>query len=357
MIKRLSFALLRLYPNAWRERYEPEVRAVIEQSGTSRGDADRPAGGGARCAPAPRPARAGRAPPARQHGVMALYCWIGFVVVGAGFAKATEDAPFRAAEAAHGLLGSTRVAVVVLALAGAAVFVVAGAPIALRVLFQAYRGDRALRRALIMICAAGGGFALATAGVLAYAHSVNGNGGVSGHAVMLAWIVLGVVAAAVCGWSARRAIFGAELDWIELRAGTAGAQLLAWLMTALTVAVGALRGRARDRCSRCRGAVERSTPVWDHAGAGGPGRRHGAHQRAGAVHRAARSAQPRRAEGSPPLGSRPSEPEHPDPAARPAAHGRLAVSGDRLLRLPVGLPHVRARRPRRQHRVDVPAAL
>jgi hypothetical protein len=44
-----------------------------------------------------------------------LSCWIAFVLLGAAFAKATEDAPFRAAAHAHALLGTARTLVVVLA--------------------------------------------------------------------------------------------------------------------------------------------------------------------------------------------------------------------------------------------------
>ena len=43
--------------------------------------------------------------------------------------------------------------------------------------------------------------------------------------------------AVVCAWSVRRAVFAARLDWIELAAGTAGAWLLARLLTAVTAAV------------------------------------------------------------------------------------------------------------------------
>jgi hypothetical protein len=237
MTRQLCLAVLRLYPAAWRERYELEVQAVIEQSQISVATLlDLLAGAlDAHVHPA-LPVPAGRR--LRGSVVMALYCWIAVAIVGAGFAKATEDQPFRAAGAAHGLLGDARVAVLVLALAGAAVVVVAGAPIALRVLLQAYRGDRALRRALLMICAATVVFAAATAGLVALAHSTHGNAGVPGHAASVAWIAIGVVSAAICGWSARRAIFSAELEWIELRAGTAGARLLALIMVALTVAVG-----------------------------------------------------------------------------------------------------------------------
>src|SRR4249920_1681086 len=38
MIRRLALAIIRRYPPAWRERYEAEVCALVEQSGMRVGD-------------------------------------------------------------------------------------------------------------------------------------------------------------------------------------------------------------------------------------------------------------------------------------------------------------------------------
>jgi hypothetical protein len=235
-IDRVCLALLRLYPDRWRERYESEVQAVIAQSETSPATAIDLLVGAFDAHlhpvfPVPTVRRL------RSSVVMGLFCWIAFAVVGAGFAKATEDPPFRAAEAAHGLLGGAHIAVEVLALAGGVVLVVAGAPIALRVVGQAYRGDRALRRVLLILCIAVGGFALLSAVAAVLAQYAHGKAGPLGGAVFVAYVALGMAAAAVCGWCARRAVFVARLEWIELITGTVGAWLLARLMTALTAAV------------------------------------------------------------------------------------------------------------------------
>src|SRR5947207_2894210 len=63
----------------------------------------------------------------------AVTLWIAVIVVGAGFAKTTEDEPFRAAQAAHPLLSAARIAVEAIAVAGAVVVVIAGAPLAVSV--------------------------------------------------------------------------------------------------------------------------------------------------------------------------------------------------------------------------------
>ncbi len=234
--KRLSFALLRLYPEAWRQRYEGEVRAVIEQSEISRKTAFDLLRGALDAHLHPVvPVVSTR----RLQGsvVMAIYCGIAFVLVGAGFAKATEDAPFRAAESSYGLLGGARVAVIVLAVACGAVAVVAGAPIAFSIVRQLFRGDASVRRALLLSCAAAGPYVAITAGLIALANHLHGNGGLPGHLAFVAWIGLTVVAAAVGARGVRNALLAAQLERSQLVLGVTGAWLLARLMAALTVAV------------------------------------------------------------------------------------------------------------------------
>jgi len=112
--------LLELYPHAHRARYGEELRAVLEQSPVTLatlfdllcGALDAHLHPGTLVA---SPAR-------RMRGTVSasLALWIALVVVGASFAKTTEDRPFRAAEAAHPLLGGAHIAIVVLALVAAA---------------------------------------------------------------------------------------------------------------------------------------------------------------------------------------------------------------------------------------------
>ena len=117
---RLGCALLELYPHAYRQRYGEELRAVLEQQPVTVStlfdlmlgalDAHLQPGG----LVASRPNRIRGAISA------ALTLWLAVIAVGAGFAKTTEDVPFRSAEAAHPFLGGARIAVVVLAVMAAA---------------------------------------------------------------------------------------------------------------------------------------------------------------------------------------------------------------------------------------------
>jgi hypothetical protein len=234
--RRLCYAVLRLYPEAWRARYGLEVRALIEQSEVSpskildlvRGALD------AHLHPTVQPA------PVRQlrgSVVATIYCGFAFVLVGAGFAKATEDVPFRGAEASHGLLGGARTAVIVLALACGAVVAVVGTPIALSVVRQAWRGDAAVRRALLLPAAAAGPYVAATAGLVVLANHLHGNGGLPGHLAFLGWIALTVLAAGVGARGVRNALVAASLERSQLVLGVTGAWLLARLMAVLTLAV------------------------------------------------------------------------------------------------------------------------
>jgi hypothetical protein len=264
VILRLCLAALRVYPEGWRERYELEVRALLEQSPATpatvidllRGALD------AHLHPS-FPVAAARQ--LRGTLVTTIYCGIAFAFLGAGFAKATEDAPFIRAEAAHGLLGADRIAVELLALACLAVVAVAGAPLALAVLQQACRGSRQLRRALLVAAIAGGAAVIVTVSVIALAHSVHGNGGTPGHLAFLAWIALVALAAAVAARSARSALLGAELDGSRLGLGVGGAWLLARLMLALTVAVAlytiALAAEAPGAAALSNGPLQFGTTV------------------------------------------------------------------------------------------------
>ena len=235
MIKALCFAALRLYPDAWRQRYELEMRAVIEQSEPSLATMLDLMGG---ALDAHLYARL-PTPPARQLRltvITTVYCGIAFVLVGAGVAKATEDAPFRAAEAAHGLLSGARIAVAALAAISCAVVVVAGAPLAFAIVREVYRGHRELRRALGTVGIALGVLGAVTAGLVALAHGLRGTGGLLGHVAFLAWIGLVVIVAVVCARGVRKVLLEVGLERPQLVPGIAGAWVLSRLMAAVTIA-------------------------------------------------------------------------------------------------------------------------
>jgi hypothetical protein len=235
---RLGCALLELYPRAYRRRYGEELRAVIEQQPVTiatlfdlmLGALD------AHFAPGGLVA----SPPSRIRGAISasLTLWLAVIAVGAGFAKATEDVPFRTAEAAHPLLGGARIAVVVLAVIAAAIVVITGAPIALSILRQAWRErSPSLRRAVLIPLLGIALFALATGGLVLVAHHVHGNGSVLGHVAFLIWIGFAVVIAGACALGARVAIERARLHLAALGLAACGTWLLARVIAGLTVAM------------------------------------------------------------------------------------------------------------------------
>lgn len=235
---RLGCVLLALYPQAYRARYGEELRALLEQYPVTIGtlfdlllgalDAHL------------RPGTLVASSPKRMRGTVsaALTLWIALVVVGSGFAKTTEDFPFRSAEAAHPLLGGARIAVEVLAVAAAAVVVVAGAPIAISILRQAWvERSPALRRAVATPLLALTCFLIASGALALIARNARGNGATLGHLAFALWLGFGVVVASGCALGARAAIQKARVRPGALALAAAGAWLLARVMAALTIAM------------------------------------------------------------------------------------------------------------------------
>jgi hypothetical protein len=235
---RLGCALLELYPRAYRARYGEELRAVLEQSPVTiatlfdllLGALDAHV----------RPGRLAPPPSKRARGTVsaALILWIALIVVGSGFAKATEDIPFRAAEAAHSLLGGARIAVEVLAATSAVIVVAAGAPVALSIVRQALEKRSApLRRAVVIPLLGIAVFVVVTGAVALVARQVHGNGSALGHLAFLLWIGLAVVVAVACALGARAAIERASLHPAALALAVCGAWLLSRVMVGLTIAM------------------------------------------------------------------------------------------------------------------------
>jgi hypothetical protein len=205
MMKRLAIGLVRLYPQAWRGRYEAEMRALVEEEAIgprelvdlARGSADAHL----------HPAGVGPLPAQQMRGTVgdALSCWIGFVICGAGFAKLTEDQPFSAAGAAHPVIGVARAAIAVLAVVSAAAVVVGGGRLIVEVIGEALTERRwPLVRAVCAPFAAVAGFVVAT-GALAWL----ANGRIAAHTgavwvAFLAWFGIGLAGAAVCAWHRAR---------------------------------------------------------------------------------------------------------------------------------------------------------
>ncbi len=233
MMLRLALWIVALYPHAWRARYQAELQVLLEQAQLTprtlvdllRGALD------AHARPRGQPA----SPRRRMRATVSatLSCWIALTLLGAGFAKATEDPPFRA----DALPGAAWLLVAALALAGAAVIALAGGPLAFTVVRQAWRERTPpLVRALGAAAGAVGAFILATVLVSLLARNSNGAGW-PGHVLFFLWAGLAVLIGAGCALAARAGLMNARFPAWQLVLGVAGAWLLARIMVALTVAV------------------------------------------------------------------------------------------------------------------------
>jgi hypothetical protein len=159
------------------------------------------------------------------------------VVLGAAFAKGTEDRPFRGAVPSHPAVADMRLLIVVLGIASAALVALVGAPLAYRVLLQAWQErTSALLRAITAAVLAVTAFAVLTACVVLAAHH-RPIAALLGHALFIAYGAAAALVAAVCALAARAGVMSTRFRGAELVLGVGGAWLLSRLMAALTLAV------------------------------------------------------------------------------------------------------------------------
>jgi hypothetical protein len=237
MTRRLCWWALALYPNAWRARYEAELQALLEvRELTLRTLVDLlRAAFDAHL----RPGRLVASPRQRMRGTIAaaLSCWLAVVLLGASFAKATEDKPFRGSVPLHPAVADARLAIVILGVAAGLVVALAGAPLAYGVLRQARRERTpALVRAVCAAVAAVVGVAVAT-GLVALLARHSSSGWALGPIVLVFYGAVGMVAAIACALAARAGLMTARFSGAPLVLGVAGAWLLSRLLIALTLAL------------------------------------------------------------------------------------------------------------------------
>jgi hypothetical protein len=131
-VRRLERLLVGLYPRAWRERYEEEFRAMLEQRRTSLSDLVDVALGALDAWVRPQVAvEGGRLVISRMRSSLLAVLWAGFVAAGVGFQKMTEYEDFVGAARANPVVGLSFDVVVVGAVVALIVIVVGGTPIAL----------------------------------------------------------------------------------------------------------------------------------------------------------------------------------------------------------------------------------
>lgn len=236
MTRRLCVLALALYPHAWRVRYGAEMRALLDARGPSLSALVDLARGALHAHL--RPGGLTGSPRQRMRGTVwaTLVCFATLGLLGGGFAKATEDAPFRAAGSSHPLLAGSRAALAALAVACLIVIAFAGAPLAYAVFRQAWRERtpalvRAISSAAVVV-----GVLIAAVGTLAVLarHHPGSSAGV--RQVGAAFVVVVVAVAVVCAIAARVALMKTRFHAAQLVLGVVGAWLLARLMVALTAA-------------------------------------------------------------------------------------------------------------------------
>ena len=144
--------IVRLYPRAWRERYEEEFVAMLEQGPVTIKDLFDVVFGAVDAWLRPQVVYEGRlVMVSRMRGsvLAVLWAWVGLVVAGVGFRKMTEYDDFVRAARDSALVGVTFDTVVVGAVVALAAVAVGGAPVA----FAALRKALAERRKdVLLLC-------------------------------------------------------------------------------------------------------------------------------------------------------------------------------------------------------------
>jgi hypothetical protein len=137
--------LVRLYPRGWRERYEEEFVAMLEQRPMTLADALDVAFGALDAhlnsqLSSERPVHVVNRMRAATIAILCAY--VSFVVAGMGFQKATEDPPFASLRSTHALLGISYDVIVAGSVAALLSMMAGGIPILLATLKRAFAERR-----------------------------------------------------------------------------------------------------------------------------------------------------------------------------------------------------------------------
>jgi hypothetical protein len=230
--------LVALYPLGWRRRYGEEMRALLDETGVRpRAALDLLVGAVVAHLRPRRPWTALVSPVERMRstiGSVAL-CWGALCLAGAGFAKSTEDPPFRAAGHAHAVLAVLRDGVAGLAVASALVVAVAGAPLLLHVVAVVWRERR---RDLAWRLALPAAALVLFMGVTELAVSLRVGGRVA-PVVAVIWLVLGAATAWVWAGAPRTVLARVGAPASILHRASRGALVLVPLMGAVALGIAA----------------------------------------------------------------------------------------------------------------------
>ncbi|HEX4363077.1 MAG TPA: hypothetical protein VHZ75_00890 [Solirubrobacteraceae bacterium] len=234
----MNWLLIALYPEAWRKRYAEEIAALLHDDPPGvRGRLDLVRGAfRAHLTPI-----AGLSSTVRASNTLTacLACFIGFCLVGAGFAKATEDEVFVRAADAHPLLNDAHQAVVAGALAGLLLLAIAALPLGgLTVARVARTRDRRLLGLMTIPLAAVGTLAVCVGLLAVWLDHHRGGAGAGGWSLFGLCVAVTLTAAVAC-WAAPRAILRRLAPPIgALRPSLLATAALSAAMIATTAAVG-----------------------------------------------------------------------------------------------------------------------
>lgn len=199
----MSKRLLRLYPEAWRERYGEEMSALLDETPASLG-ATSDLLRGALVAHLRPPVSASPSSRARGTVTQVLGCFIVFCALGSGFAKTTEN--FDYVEHLHPLLGIAHAVIVIGAIVTVGALAVAAVPLTVNSVKQAWRKREPALVKLIAIPPGAIALFAGSVGVLAlWLDSHRHSHGVVGW-LLLALCALCAVLAGLACWAAPRAI-------------------------------------------------------------------------------------------------------------------------------------------------------
>lgn len=216
--------LVHLYPPSWRERYGEEYLALLEDVGPGPRAVLNTARGAAGAWMRPSETVLGGALRLRATVSVVWWAWIALAGGLLVFAQMTEDRPFRAADAAHPLLGALYDATVVAAVVSGLAVAAGAIPVALSL----WRGARRRRERvtvglLVVPAVVSAGWLVA---VIAIAHLVP-HSRTPGVGIGTGWylvvLALGLVAAAACAAAPTVALRRVDAHRPALRLATAAA--------------------------------------------------------------------------------------------------------------------------------------
>jgi hypothetical protein len=196
-VSRFVRRLVGLYSRAWRERYEEEFLAMLEQGSASLSDLLDVALGVLDAWLWPQVTWEGRtivSARMRSSVLAVLWAWVGLVVGGVGFQKMTEYDDFVRAARENPLVGLSFDAVVIGAVVALAAVLTGGSPVALAALRRALAEGR--KDVLLLLCVP----PLSVAGFVGYVLLLSrviypGLGGFSVHAALNVALFLSLVGA------------------------------------------------------------------------------------------------------------------------------------------------------------------